>query len=341
MHKILSPEKRIELLARHKKERDKKIADRIKAILLADEGWTQENIAKALFIHPETVREHLRIYEEENRLTGNHKGSEPILTPEESQSLSDHLESKIYTKVKDIRAYIQETFKKELSESSVYQWLKSHSFTYKKPKIIPKNVDPEAQKAFIEIYNKVMKEAALEGTPVLFGDSVHPTQQTRVAYGWVKKKKDHPIETTSARKRMNIMGMLNLETMQFVYQDFETIDGKAAIEFLKTVEKAYPNSKRIDVIWDRAGYHTAEEVQEFLKTSRIRVHFLPPRSPNLNPIERLWKVMHEYVSNNRVYEKFKDFKANLLNFFDHTMAEIFEVLVSRITDNFQIINHGK
>jgi transposase len=102
-------------------------------------------------------------------------------------------------------------------------------------------------------------------------------------------------------------------------------------------QKMYPDHKRIHLILDQAGYHTAQETRDFLKTSRIKVYYLPPRSPNLNPIERLWKIMHEYVSNNRVYERFKDFKKSLFDFFDHTMPNIKDILVSRITDNFQIL----
>jgi len=198
--------------------------------------------------------------------------------------------------------------------------------------------DPEKQKAFIEHYESVMNEASLEGDPVLFGDSVHPSQQTRPAYGWIKRGKDKPIETTGARKRVNLMGVLNLETMRFAYQDFETINGKAAVEFLKQIEKMYPHAKKIHLIWDQAGYHICREVQEFLKTSRIKIHYLPPRSPNLNPIERLWKIMHEYVSYNQVYEKFRHFKKSLFHFFDHTMPTIRDVLISRITDNFQLLH---
>jgi transposase len=192
-------------------------------------------------------------------------------------------------------------------------------------------------RAFIEAYERLMNEASLEGDPVLFGDSVHPSQQVRPAYGWIKKGKDKPIETTGARKRVNLMGVLNLETMRFGYQDFDTINSQAAIEFLKQIERMYPHDKKIHLIWDQAGYHTSQEVKEFLKTSRIKVHYLPPRSPNLNPIERLWKIMHEYVSNNRVYAKFQHFKEALFQFFDHTMSTIRDVLISRITDNFQYL----
>lgn len=67
--------------------------------------------------------------------------------------------------------------------------VKKHDFTYKKPKLVPAKADPEAQAAFIAKYEKLMTQAALAGDLVLFGDSVHPSQQTRAAYGWVKKGK--------------------------------------------------------------------------------------------------------------------------------------------------------
>jgi transposase len=338
MYKILNASERSDLIVRHKVERDKRIADRLKAVLLYDDGWTPPRIASALFIHEKTIREHLQHYRENQDLTLHHKGSKPLLTAGDSQSLSDHLEARTYLKIKDIQAYVQETFYKPMGISTLYDWLKSHGFSYKKPTLVPKGADPLCQQAFTEFYEKLMNDASLEGDPVLFGDSVHPSQQVRPAYGWIKRGKGKPIETTGARKRVNLMGALNLETMQFGYQEFDTINGHSAVTFLKKIEEMYPHARKIHLIWDQAGYHTAWEVREFLKTSRIKVHYLPPRSPNLNPIERLWKIMHEYVSNNRTYEKFKHFKESLFHFFENTMPLIKDILIRRITDNFHILN---
>jgi transposase len=341
MYKILTVEKRDSLVLRLKTERDRKVAYRINVVLLSDEGWTSPKIARALFLGEDAVRDYLEIYQEEERLSFNHKGSKPLLTQEESKILSDHLESQIYVKIKDIQAYVREAFKKELSISTLHLWLQKNNFSYKKPKLIPKGADVEAQKAFIADYEALMNEAAIEGDPVLFGDSVHPSQQTRPAYGWIKKGQDKEIETTGARKRVNLMGALNLECMSFFYQDFETINSQATIEFFKKLEGAYPHARKIHWILDNAGYFTSDEVTKYLETSRIKVHYLPPRCPNLNPIERLWKIMHEHVSNNKVYGKFKDFKAALFGFFDTSLPNITEILVSRITDNFHLINPAK
>lgn len=331
---------RNDLLVRHKLERDKRVGDRMKVILLADEGWHPELIARALFIDDSTVRRHLNAYRDENRLTPDHKGSEAILTPNESQSLSKHIEETCYVKVKDIQEHVRNTYDKDLATSTLTTWLKRNDFSYKKPKLTPK-ADYDLQQKFIEEYNKTLNQAALDGDPVLFGDSVHPSQQTRPAYGWIKRGKDKIIEINSARKRLNIMGAISLETMKFQYKMYDKINGIATIEFMKQLEAAYPNNQKIHLILDNAGYHRSAEVEEYLKTSRVRVLFLPPRSPNLNSIERLWKIMHEYVSNNRIHAKFKDFKKAILYFFKSTMPSIFDVLVSRITDDFHVVSSAK
>ena len=341
MYRILTEIERSELLSRHKTEKEKRIADRIKAVLLVDEGWSYEEIAKALFLDDSTVRTHVKKYMDYRELKASHKGSKSLLTSAESAELEVHLTEHMYLKIKGIQAHIRVTYKKELAIPTIHLWLKKHHFSFKKPKLVPMNADPKAQAEFIAHYNKLMIEASLEGDPVLFGDSVHPTQQTRLAYGWVKRGSEKLIEVNSGRKRVNIMGALMLETMRFTYKEFDTINGQSAIKFLKIIEETYPAARKIHLIWDQAGYHTCKEVEEYLSTSRVKVHFLPPRSPNLNAIEPLWKVMHEYVSNNRAHEKFKGFKKELFDFFDLTMPNIFDILVDRITDNFHIRSLAK
>lgn len=69
------------------------------------------------------------------------------------------------------------------------------------------------------------------------------------------------------------------------------------------------------------------------------MRFLPPYSPNLNPIERLWKFMYENVLYNKYYEKFVEFKEEVLGFLQglsDAPAGIQAALASRITDNFRL-----
>ncbi|MGZ3634264.1 MAG: IS630 family transposase, partial [Parachlamydiaceae bacterium] len=89
----------------------------------------------------------------------------------------------------------------------------------------------------------------------------------------------------------------------------------STIAFLQKIEKAYPDKAKIHVFCDNARYYKNKDVHNYLKTSRVKLHFLPPYSPNLNPIERLWKWMKERVLYNTYYSGFDEFKSAIFGFF--------------------------
>lgn len=106
---------------------------------------------------------------------------------------------------------------------------------------------------------------------------------------------------------------------------------------MKQLIQSKPEAKKIHIIWDNAGYHRSQAIRDFVETTNIELHFLPPYSPNLNPIERLWKIMHENVTYNHYYPKFADFTEGILNFFKN-IIDYESILVNRITDKFQRLN---
>jgi len=81
-------------------------------------------------------------------------------------------------------------------------------------------------------------------------------------------------------------------------------------------------------------------VKDKAKELNIKLHYLPPYSPNLNPIERLWKVMNEHARNNRYFATTIAFRNALDNFFDVTLPKIAHTLKTRINDNFQVLSHA-
>jgi transposase len=93
----------------------------------------------------------------------------------------------------------------------------------------------------------------------------------------------------------------------------------------------------VHLILDKVGYHCSHLVTEHADNLNIKLHFLPPYSPNLNPIERLWKVMNEHVRSNRFFKGAKDFKEAINGFFDDILPRIGHELNGRINDNFQML----
>jgi transposase len=81
-------------------------------------------------------------------------------------------------------------------------------------------------------------------------------------------------------------------------------------KFLRMIEEKLAENSR-----ETAVYYADRTVKAFLKTSKVQIIFLPPYSPNLNLIERLWRFLKKIVLYNRYYERFADFKGAILRFF--------------------------
>ncbi len=103
------------------------------------------------------------------------------------------------------------------------------------------------------------------------------------------------------------------------------------------VRETYPPPQKIHLILDGAGYHRTDLVKDIAEIFNIELHYLPPYSPNLNPIERLWKYMNEQVRNNVYFPDAKTFRETLRHFFHVTLPEKAKELTTRLTDNFQIL----
>ena len=339
MRKInLTNEQKKQLEGLHRSERDKRICDRIKAVLLASEDWSASMIAQALRIHETSVNRHIQDYQNEERLKTKNGGSTGYLSQCESEYLVAYLEENTFAFAHQIIAYVTENFGKTFTVPGIHNWLHQHGFSYKKSKGTPHKFDPEKQVEFIKKYKALKSETEKSEEEILFMDAVHPTQATKLACGWIKKGTDKIIETTGSRTRINIIGALALNNIaKTITEQYETINSANVVDFMNKIRQHYPFSTTLNLIMDGAAYHRSAEVKAAAKRLNINIHYLPPYSPNLNPIERLWKVMNEYARNNVYFPTAKDFRAGISKFFSTTLPQIGASLVTRITDNFQVL----
>lgn len=339
MKDFLTPEERNKLKVQHKQERDKRICDRIKAVLLADKGWTFQQIAEALLLSDEAVSQHLQDYLTRQKLKPENGGSISKLNAEQTKSLLEHLQNHIYLYTKDIIAYVKATFGIVYTVPGMTSWLKMNGFSYKKPAVVPGKANHETQEQWIKEYEE-LKQNLPENEAICFIDGVHPTHNTKPTYGWIRKGERKEIPTNTGRQRLNLSGAIDIISRKVLVRQDESLNAAATIDFLKMIETAYPTAERVHVFCDNAKYYRNKHVQEYLVSSKITMHFLPPYSPNLNPIERLWKFMNEMVLYNKYYEKFADFKAAIFGFFEQLQTppeELQEALTRRITDKFRVV----
>ena len=123
-------------------------------------------------------------------------------------------------------------------------------------------------------------------------DGAHPTHNTKPFYGSIKRGERKELLSNTGRQRINISGAIDIVSKKVFVKEDETLNADSTIEFLKFLEKSNLEKNKIYLFCDNARYYRNKKVQAYLETSIISMRFLPPYSPNLNPIERLWKFMN-------------------------------------------------
>jgi transposase len=334
----LNDEQIAELKAKHKNERDKRVADRIKTVIALNAGHSYAHVAAMLLIDESTVRRHLKEFNENKKLETNNGGSSCRLSIAEQEELVAHLKQNTYLYVKDICQYIKVNFGKKYSVSGMNKWLRLNNFRYKKPQTVPFKADPEAQKKFISEYKRIKTKLKPNET-IFFVDSSHPQYQSKAVCGWIFKGQRKALAMNTGKQRLNIIGGFSLQGLKVVYSQEDAINQNSICKFLEKLRKSANKSGkdgRINLILDNASYHHGKKVKNLAKLLNISLKFLPPYSPNLNLVERIWKIMHESVRYNKFYSKFFDFKNAIIDFFKK-IGRHKSKLGSRLVDNFCIL----
>jgi transposase len=116
------------------------------------------------------------------------------------------------------------------------------------------------------------------------------------------------LPSNTGRKRITILGAINPINLCFTSITLEGMVDKIVTKIvLDNIRETYNDGKPIVIIMDNAAYNRAYEVQAYAVELGIVIKYLPPYSPNLNLIERVWKFLKRKLKNKYI-EKFHDFK---------------------------------
>ena len=330
--RLTSAEKN-ELLSELRIEGNRKFADRIRVILLLDQGKSARQIAEFLFMDEGSIRNYRKRYEEggiEKLVNDHYIGRKAFLSEEQQTLLMLELESKVYPTTKSILEYVQEEFGVTYTIGGITSLLHKMGFSYKKPKGVPGKVSLEAQKKFINQYNAVKAHGA-----VYFADSTHPMLNPVLSSGWIKKGEDFEIKTNSGRQRVNINGAINIESLDVVARSCDTVNRYSMCDLLRAIRLKNPDeNEKIYLVLDNAPYNRSHIVRDLAKQLKIRILYLPPYSPNLNPIERLWKFVKQKVMANQYFPDLETFRKEIMLFL-RGIRKFKPELSTLITDNFQ------
>jgi transposase len=320
-----------------------RLARRANALLLLDDGMSCEAVAKVLFLDDDTIRTWHRLYEEdgiEGLASFGYEGSTGRLSEAQQDRLKAWVIATLPRTTREVGAWIErECGIAYQGRSGLIALLHRIGMEHRKPKAVSRKLDPEKQTAFIKAYEDLLNHLDADEA-VLFADAVHPTHAVRPVGCWAPREVPVAVEQSSGRDRLNIHGAIDLETGQTVMKDVLVVDAASTIMLLMAIEAMYPGMRLLHVFLDNARYHHAKLVQAWLARPgcRIKLHFIPTYCPHLNPIERLWGVMHKHTTHNKCYGRFRDFSTAMLTFVRDRVPRNWSIYCDQITDNFRIID---
>jgi len=319
----ITEEEKTRLKHLHRIVKDGRNRDKIKTILMLNDGYKSEEISRVLLIDSDTVTNWKKSFIKRKNIDSwyhySYKSYNGKLTKKEELIFIEYLENNFVHTSKQAINFVEQEFQKKYTESGMVSLLHKLGFVYKQTTLIPSKYDPKSQEAFKHEYEKLEKELK-DDEIVLFMDGVHPQHNTTTSKVWIRKGKEKQIKSNTGRSRINLNGIYNPLTQDILVHESERINAESTIDFFKEIENYYKetDTKRIRIIVDNAKYYKNKTVKKYIETSRIELLFLPPYSPNLNLIERVWKLLRKKVINSHYYDTFNKFRDAVLDFFNNS-----------------------
>lgn len=135
----------------------------------------------------------------------------------------------------------------------------------------------------------------------MFQDEFSLSNCATLSYGWSLRGKQPIIDCKQrGRERRTVLGAVDYRTGQMTINIELTGNMNTFIGHLENLEATYVKKDKIVLVLDNVKFHHAKTVQQWFKEHpKFEVLFLPPYSPNLNPIERVWWFMRKSITHNR------------------------------------------
>jgi len=122
---------------------------------------------------------------------------------------------------------------------------------------------------------------------------------------WIPpEEKDPVVLHAPTRKSIAYFGGVRISDGRFVTHKAKIFNAKSFKIFLQKLLRTRKRGKKVLVITDNARYHHARDLKPWLKSNRdqIELMFLPPYCPDLNPIERVWKLTRRLCTHNQYFK---------------------------------------
>lgn len=335
---LLESSVRQEVLRRRRKTPDKRVAQRLSALLWLDDGRPQNEVAELLGVTSRQVRKWLRLYRNrglDDLCTLLYQGGKAKLRPAQIEQLKKEVSNGRFLSAQAICDWVRETFRVDYSPRGMRNLLHRIGVSYHKVTGFFWKADPDKQEEFLRRHEQQKREADGRKTRRYFVDACHPVWGVEMLYCcWLLVGQRFPVGVGGGRKRVNIVGAYCPDDQEYLDLRLtrDNINGQQFVNLLRLLRASHAETDRFILYLDNARYYHSEYVREWLsRHPEFQLEFLPAYSPNLNLIERLWKFLRKkaFTRWHKTFEELQAAVSEVLDHLDKYTAELATLMVER------------
>lgn len=224
-----------------------------------------------------------------------------------------------------------------LSPSQTRRVMTKLGMRYRKAGQIPGKADGQLQLEFLEKEMRPKLDEAKAGKrKVFFVDASHFVMGAVLGMLWCFTRVF--VRGSSGRKRYNVLAALDSQTREVTTVSNDSyITAPTVCELFKKLREKHPSTP-MTLILDNARYQKCQMVCAEAEQLDIELLYLPPYSPNLNIIERLWKHVKQSCLKNTYYENFGTFREAIDSEIEKVNSTLRDELATLFSLNFQIVD---
>ena len=211
--------------------------------------------------------------------------------------------------------WVRERFGLRCCRETIRAALHRRTLSWKKAKKLLGRADPERRQAFVAQLQSVLEGAQRDRHLVVYVDEAHIHQDADLGYGWAERGERFwgasPSPGLSAR--VSFYGLYLYNEGQVRLWPYPRANGDHTIAVLQRLRAEVPERPLI-VLWDGAPYHRAKTVREAARTLGITLMPLPGYSPDLMPVEALWRWLREDVTDHHCHTSAEDLTRRAADF---------------------------
>jgi transposase len=211
--------------------------------------------------------------------------------------------------------FVRERFGRRCCRETIRTALHRRKLSWKKAKKLLGRANPERRQAFVEQVQGVLDGAQRDQHLLVYLDEAHIHQDADLGYGWAERGERFWVASSSPglSARVSFYGLYLYNEGQVRLWPYPRANGDHTIEVLQRLRAEVPERKLI-LLWDGAPYHRAQAVREVATTLDIELMPLPGYSPDLMPVEALWRWLREDVTYHHCHASADDLTRRVADF---------------------------